>query len=209
VRELIDCHIHTERCGHATGTVDDYVRAAVSKGQFGEIPPIGMVFLRLVTSSLILLALARPRLGGRTAADWRPVLALGLALGAMNWAFYESFARIPLGVAVTIEFVGPLAVAAVGSRPRDLVSVSVPRWASSCSAPGPRGRRRRVRPGTARRRLLALYIVSTATRAPPPGSTAVQRGCDPPSRRSPWLLRAAPARATPAGAGALSVCSFR
>jgi inner membrane transporter RhtA len=100
--------------------------AAVSKGLFGEIPPIGMVLLRLVTSSLILLALARPRLGGRTAADWRPVLALGLALGAMNWAFYESFARIPLGVAVTIEFVGPLALAAVDSRrPRDWVWVGL------------------------------------------------------------------------------------
>lgn len=100
--------------------------AAVSKGLFSEIPPIGMVLLRLVTSSLILLAWARPRLDGRTAADWRPVLALGLALGAMNWAFYESFARIPLGVAVTIEFVGPLAVAAVGSRrPRDLVWVGL------------------------------------------------------------------------------------
>jgi inner membrane transporter RhtA len=100
--------------------------AAVSKGQFDEIPPIGMVLLRLLTSSLILLALARPRLDGRTGADWRPVLALGLALGAMNWAFYESFARIPLGVAVTIEFIGPLAVAALGSRrPRDLVWVGL------------------------------------------------------------------------------------
>jgi inner membrane transporter RhtA len=100
--------------------------AAVSKGLFGEIPPVGMVLLRLATSSLILLALARPRLTGRTVADWRPVLALGLALGAMNWAFYESFARIPLGVAVTIEFIGPLAIAAVGSRrPRDLVWVGL------------------------------------------------------------------------------------
>jgi inner membrane transporter RhtA len=100
--------------------------AAVSKGLFGEIPPVGMVWLRLATSSLILLALARPRLGGRAAADWRPVLTLGLALAAMNWAFYESFARIPLGVAVTIEFVGPLAVAAVGRRrPRDLVWVGL------------------------------------------------------------------------------------
>ncbi|MEO8431480.1 MAG: EamA family transporter [Acidobacteriota bacterium] len=100
--------------------------AAVSKGQFGEIPPIGMVLLRLATSSLILLAWARPRLRRRTAADWRPVLALGLALGAMNWAFYESFARIPLGVAVTIEFVGPLALAAVGSRrPRDFMWVGL------------------------------------------------------------------------------------
>jgi inner membrane transporter RhtA len=100
--------------------------AAVSKGQFGEIPPIGMVLLRLLTSSLILLALARPRLSGRNAADWRPALALGLALGAMNWAFYESFARIPIGAAVTIEFIGPLAIAATGSRrPRDLVWVGL------------------------------------------------------------------------------------
>jgi inner membrane transporter RhtA len=100
--------------------------AVISKGQFGEIPPVGMVFLRLATSSLILLAFARPRLRGRSVGDWRPVLALGFALGAMNWAFYESFARIPLGVAVTIEFAGPLLVAAVGSRrPRDLVWVGL------------------------------------------------------------------------------------
>jgi inner membrane transporter RhtA len=100
--------------------------AVISKGQFGEIPPVGMVFLRLLTSSLILLAVARPRLRGRSRADWRPVLALGFALGAMNWAFYESFARIPLGVAVTIEFAGPLLVAAFGSRrPRDLVWVGL------------------------------------------------------------------------------------
>jgi inner membrane transporter RhtA len=101
--------------------------AAGSKGLFGEIPPVGMVLLRLVTSSLILLlALARPRLGGRTAADWRPVLGARAGAGAMNWAFYESFARIPLGGAVSIEFVGPLAVAAVGRRrPRDLVWVGL------------------------------------------------------------------------------------
>ena len=100
--------------------------AAISKGLFTEIPPTGMVLLRLAATSLILLAVARPRLSGRTAADWRPVLALGLALGAMNWAFYESFARIPLGAAVTIEFVGPLAVAAIGSRRlRDFVWVGL------------------------------------------------------------------------------------
>jgi inner membrane transporter RhtA len=90
--------------------------AAVSKNQFGEIPPVGMVFLRLTTSSIILLAVARPRLSGRSGADWRPVLVLGLTLGAMNWSFYESFSRIPLGVAVTIEFIGPLAIAVFGSR---------------------------------------------------------------------------------------------
>jgi inner membrane transporter RhtA len=102
--------------------------AVVSKGLFSEIPPVGMVFLRLMTTSLILLAFVRPwpRLRGRQVTDWWPVLALGFALGAMNWAFYESFARIPLGAAVTIEFLGPLLLAAVGSRrPRDLVWVGL------------------------------------------------------------------------------------
>ena len=100
--------------------------AVVSKGLFAEIPPVGMVFLRLMTSSLILLAFARPRLRGQPITDWWPVLALGFALGAMNWAFYESFARIPLGVAVTVEFAGPLLLAAVGSRrPLDLVWVGL------------------------------------------------------------------------------------
>jgi inner membrane transporter RhtA len=138
--------------------------AAVSKGLFGEIPPIGMVLLRLVTSSLILLALARPRLDGRTAADWRPVLALGLALGAMNWAFYESFARIPLGVAVTIEFVGPLALAAVGSRrPRDLVWVGLAALGIALFGAGPTkvdalGFGLALLAGSC----WALYIVSTA-----------------------------------------------
>ena len=100
--------------------------AAISKDQFSEIPPAGMVFLRLVTSSLILLAIARPRPGGRSLPQWRPVLTLGFALGAMNWAFYESFARIPLGVAVTVEFSGPLVLAAVTSRrPRDPLGVAL------------------------------------------------------------------------------------
>ena len=108
------------------GILSVQLGAVVSKDQFGEIPPMGMVFLRLTTSSVILLAFARPRLRGRTVTDWGPVLALGFALGAMNSAFYESFARIPLGVAVTIEFSGPLLLAAIGSRrPRDLLWVGL------------------------------------------------------------------------------------
>lgn len=108
------------------GILSVQLGAVVAKGLFGEMPPVGMVFLRLATSSLILLAMGRPRLRGRAARDWRPVLTLGFTLAAMNWAFYESFARIPLGVAVTIEFLGPLALAAFGSRqPRDLVWVAL------------------------------------------------------------------------------------
>jgi hypothetical protein len=54
--------------------------AVASKGLFGQIPPVGMVFLRLITSSLILLAFVRPRLFGRPVTDWWPVLALGFAV---------------------------------------------------------------------------------------------------------------------------------
>ena len=75
-----------------------------------------MVWLRLVTSALVLGAVARPRLPGRSARDWWVVLGFGASLATMNWAIYQSFARIPLGIAVTIEFIGPLTLAVVGSR---------------------------------------------------------------------------------------------
>jgi inner membrane transporter RhtA len=81
-----------------------------------------LVWLRLATSAVVLGALTRPALRGRTAADWRVAVAFGAVLGTMNWAIYESFARIPLGIAVTIEFLGPLTLAVIGSRrARDLV----------------------------------------------------------------------------------------
>ena len=61
-------------------------------------------------------------------------VAFGVTLGTMNWAIYQSIARIPLGIAVTIEFLGPLALAVVGSRrPRDLVWACWPGSASPCS----------------------------------------------------------------------------
>lgn len=63
--------------------------AVISKGLFDEIPPVGMVCLRLMTTSLILLTFVRPRLSGRPMPDWWPVLALGFALGAMNCGFYD------------------------------------------------------------------------------------------------------------------------
>ena len=106
------------------GIVSVQVGAAIAKDLFPLVPPTAMVRLRLVTSAVILLAIARPRLRGRSAADWRMALGFGASLMVMNWAIYQSFARIPLGIAVTIEFLGPLTVAVVGSRrPRDLVWV--------------------------------------------------------------------------------------
>ena len=98
--------------------------AAIAKELFDEITPTALVWLRLATSAVFLALVARPVLSGRTRRDWVVVLGFGLSLGTMNWAIYQSFARIPLGVAVTIEFVGPLVLAAVGShRARDLAWV--------------------------------------------------------------------------------------
>lgn len=100
--------------------------AAVAKHLFDRVDPTAMVFLRLLTSALVLWAIARPALRARTRDDWLVVLGFGVALGVMNWSFYQAFSRIPLGVAVTIEFVGPLAIAVVGSRrARDLVWVGL------------------------------------------------------------------------------------
>jgi inner membrane transporter RhtA len=100
--------------------------AAVAKTLFDEVAPTTIVWLRLVTSALVLLAIARPALRGRSRRDWLVVVAFGLVLGLMNWSIYQSFARIPIGLAVTLEFVGPLTLAVVGSRrARDLVWVGL------------------------------------------------------------------------------------
>ncbi len=96
--------------------------AGIAKNLFDDAAPTTLVWLRLATSALVLTAVARPSLRGRTSDDWRVAVAFGVTLGTMNWAIYQSFARIPLGIAVTIEFLGPLALAVAGSRRlRDLV----------------------------------------------------------------------------------------
>jgi inner membrane transporter RhtA len=96
--------------------------AGIAKNLFSDATPTTLVWLRLATSSVVLVAIARPGLRGRTARDWQVAVAFGVTLGLMNWAIYQSFQRIPLGIAVTIEFLGPLALAVGGSRrARDLV----------------------------------------------------------------------------------------
>ena len=87
---------------------------------FDQLGPAGAAFLRLAFAAIVLWAIWRPRLTG----DLRLAGAFGVALGLMNWSFYEAIARIPLAVAVTIEFTGPLLVAVIGSRrPLDVVWV--------------------------------------------------------------------------------------
>ncbi len=104
------------------GILSVQLGAGIAKNLFDDADPTTLVWLRLATSAVILAAIARPTLRGRTADDWRVAVAFGVTLGTMNWAIYQSFARIPLGIAVTIEFLGPLALAVFGSRrPRDLL----------------------------------------------------------------------------------------
>ena len=106
------------------GIVSVQFGAAIAKQLFPLVPPTAMVWLRLVTSAVVFWLVVRPRLRGHSRADWAVALAFGVSLATMNWAIYQSFARIPLGIAVTIEFLGPLAVAVAGSRrPRDLIWV--------------------------------------------------------------------------------------
>ena len=98
--------------------------AAVAKSLFPQLGPPGVVFLRLLFGSAALWAISRPKLRRRDRADLRLVVALGIVLVSMNITFYEALARAPLGAVVTIEFLGPLAVAVLGSRkPVDLLWV--------------------------------------------------------------------------------------
>ncbi|WP_233493925.1 EamA family transporter [Desertihabitans brevis] len=109
-----------------TAIVSLQVGAAIAKDGFALVGPLVFVLLRLATSAVVLLAVAGPRLTGRHRGDWLVVLGYGVCLAGMNVAIYQAFARIPLGMAVTIEFLGPLAVAVLGSRrPRDLVWVGL------------------------------------------------------------------------------------
>ena len=75
-------------------------------------------------ATLIIAPIARPRLRGHSRTDWINVLVLGLCLGGMNTSFYFALGHLPYGVAVTVEFLGPLTLAALGSRSwRDVVAI--------------------------------------------------------------------------------------
>lgn len=90
--------------------------ASLAKSLFDDLGPGGTTLLRIGLAAILLAALWRPRVRGRVRTEWLLASAYGLSLAAMNLSFYEALDRIPLGVAVTLEFTGPLAVAVAGSR---------------------------------------------------------------------------------------------
>ncbi|MEV5601502.1 EamA family transporter [Streptomyces sp. NPDC052299] len=77
---------------------------------------LGVVTLRLAAAALVLLVVCRPKLRGHSRADWGTVVAFGIAMGGMNTLFYQAADRIPLGAAVTLEVLGPLALSVIASR---------------------------------------------------------------------------------------------
>lgn len=94
------------------------IGAAIAVRIFPQAGPVGAVWLRLAFSALLMVLVARPALRSAERHALGAAVAFGLVLAAMNTTFYLAIDRIPLGVAVTVEFIGPLAVAVGGSRRR-------------------------------------------------------------------------------------------
>ena len=92
--------------------------AALGALAFPVIGPAGVVAVRQWVAGAALLAIGRPRVRSFTWSQWRPVLALALVFATMNLSLYIAIDRIGLGLAVTLEFLGPLSVALAGSRRR-------------------------------------------------------------------------------------------
>jgi inner membrane transporter RhtA len=98
------------------GLVCQELGAAIAVTLFPEVGATGMVLLRLLFSAAILLIVFRPSVRGRSRRDWLTVIGFGLVLATMNALFYASLLSLPLGVAVTIELLGPLILSVVISR---------------------------------------------------------------------------------------------
>lgn len=90
--------------------------AAIAKTRFDEVGSVGAATLRLVIGAVVLALVVRPRVRRWSRPQWLGALALGVALGGMNVCIYVAFASIPIGVAVTIEFLGPLTLSLVHTR---------------------------------------------------------------------------------------------
>lgn len=90
--------------------------SAISASLFAELGPFAVSSLRMVIAAFIVLVLFRPRWKGRSAAQWRAIVLYGVAMAAMNMSLYVAIERIPLGIAVTLDFLGPCTVALLASR---------------------------------------------------------------------------------------------
>jgi inner membrane transporter RhtA len=101
-----------------TGIASVQFGSALATTLFDEVGPAGTVLLRTLFAAIVLVAVWRPALNGLSRVRLRDIVLFGVTLAAMNLCFFEALERLPLGIAVTLEFVGPLTVAIVGSRNR-------------------------------------------------------------------------------------------
>ncbi len=99
-----------------TGAASNQTGAAIGVHAFPAIGPVGVVAVRQLVAAVILLAIARPPLRRLTRAQWSPALVLAVIFGVMNLTLYSAIERIGLGLAVTLEFLGPLSIALLASR---------------------------------------------------------------------------------------------
>jgi inner membrane transporter RhtA len=99
-----------------SGIASVQVGNAWADSLFKHVGAGGAGLVRLGWAMVILVAIYRPRLAGRGRDEWLPAVGLGLVLAGMNLTFYHAIQRLPLGIAVTVEFIGPLAVAVAHSR---------------------------------------------------------------------------------------------
>ncbi|WP_432824528.1 EamA family transporter [Dactylosporangium sp. CA-092794] len=100
----------------AASAASNQAGAALGARAFGTLGPAGVVAVRQFVAAAVLLPVARPNLRRFTWAQWWPTLLLGVVFAIMNLSLYTAIDRVGLGLAVTLEFLGPLAVALAGSR---------------------------------------------------------------------------------------------
>ncbi|MGW6887834.1 EamA family transporter [Streptomyces chartreusis] len=99
--------------------------AAIGSLAFPVLGPVGVVAVRQYVAAVVLIAVGRPRLRSFTWPQWWPVLLLALVFGTMNLSLYSAIERVGLGLAVTLEFLGPLTIALASSRRRVDVGCAV------------------------------------------------------------------------------------
>lgn len=98
------------------GSVGIQISSAIASTLFADLGPLAVSALRMSIAAIVLLAVFRPKIRGRSKREWIGIVIYGVAMAAMNISLYEAIHRLPLGVAVTLEFLGPCAVALFASR---------------------------------------------------------------------------------------------
>ena len=142
------------------------IGAAIATTLFDELGPAGTVLLRTGFAAVVLVLLWRPSLRGRSRVALRDAVLFGLALAGMNLSFYAALDRIPLGIAVTLEFTGPFLVAVAGVPPGERPAVGGPGRRRHRAARRPAFTGRSMSPGRCwrswRAAFWAAYIVLAA-----------------------------------------------